>query len=160
MIDMGCRIYSVSGDFPSMAKGTLLYTFENEPEGLKEGIKKSPEQDEVLGYTAKESWDTYALDRTLTITGKFGSDVATSISTRMQNLEKLQSYYPTASTYPTGGQFIDSNSDPQVYAFEYDIPDGTTRTIFGIITGLDFDTDATYISYVVNVVGTSLVAII
>lgn len=160
MIIMGCRIYSVSGDFPNMTKNALLYTFENEPESIKESIKKSPEQDEVLGQSFKESWDTYALDKTLTISGKFGSDVATPISTRMQNLEKLQCYYSTATSYPTGGQFIDSNADPQIYAFEYDIPDGTTRTIFGIISGLDFDPQATFVNYTVSVIGTSLVAII
>lgn len=160
MIGMGCRIYSVSGDFPNMAKSTLLYTFENEPESIKEDISKNPEADEILGQVYKEGWDTYALEKTLNISGKFGSDVTTSISTRMQNLEKLQAYYPIATTYPTGGQFDTFKASEQVYAFEYDIPDGTTRTIFGILNKLSFEPKSTYVEYSASIIGLSLVAII
>jgi len=157
---MGCKIYSVSGTFPSLAKNVLLYTFENEPETIKEGIKKNLELDDVLGNSFKEAADTYALDKSLTITGKFGTGASQTIAVRMQNLEKLQSYYAIATAYPTGGQFDSNSANEQIYAFEYDIPNSGTRTFFGLITGLDFDVKTTYVDYTVNIIGCELVYII
>jgi len=115
---MGVRIYNATGTYPNItASGGAVYTFNPEPATIKYNYVKALDYDEIPWEFLPDCWDSYNQVRKITISGEMTATEASTLKTRMEDLDKLSFYKSTFTNQP---QY--SDGDEKLYILGVDFP--------------------------------------
>jgi hypothetical protein len=147
------KIYSTSGSYPNLSLNEEL--FEHMNVNVNGDTQKTIEDDIIPLEAFPDAWDSYTVNKNITVTGIFTNDNIgsyTNVAVAWKELDKIMMDYGKNATWTDQPDFNDIE-DRDVLAFVFYIPNGdstdTTITFYGVLTGFkwNFEAGAPHINY-------------
>jgi len=144
------KIYSTTGTYPNLVLDELL--FEHGNVTISGAIGKTLEDDQIPLETFPDVWDSYTLNKDITVGGTIIETDTQSVGTQYKVLDKIMLDYASDTTW-TNQPVFDNSEESDVLAFCFYIPkkDGTDEEIiyFGSVTNFtwNFASGAPHMNY-------------
>lgn len=122
------KIYTTTGTYPNLVVDELL--FEHPNVTINGNISKTIEDDLIPLETFPDVWDSYTLNKEITVGGVLLETATLSVGDQYKVLDKIMLDYDLATTW-TNQPVFDDSEERDVLAFCFYIPkkDGTDEEI-------------------------------